>query len=220
MQKLKHIAIAGNIGAGKTTLAKKLSAHYGWKTEFEAVENNPYLKDFYENMPQWAFHLQVYFLNSRLNQVKRIREKEATVIQDRSIYEDCHVFAKNLYQSGNMSDRDYQNYLDLFDSMSPVITPPDLLIYLRADIPKLVEQIQKRGRDYEESIRIDYLKNLNQHYEEWIQAYDIGKLIIIDVNQLDYLNNIEDFALVVSKIDTEVHGLFSHEPKSSSFMPK
>jgi deoxyadenosine/deoxycytidine kinase len=211
MDQLKHIAIAGNIGAGKTTLANKLSHHYGWRTEFEAVEDNPYLVDFYSDMKQWAFHLQVYFLNSRLNQVKRIRESEHTVVQDRSIYEDCYVFAKNLHEQGNMSDRDYHNYLELFDSMSPVITPPDLLIYLRADIPKLVGQIEKRGRDYEETIRIDYLKNLNKHYEAWVKQYDIGKLIIIDVNQLDYLNNVEDFALIVSKIDTEVHGLFSSQ---------
>lgn len=209
MEQLKHIAIAGNIGAGKTTLANKLSHHYGWKTEFEAVEDNPYLVDFYNDMKQWAFHLQVYFLNSRLKQVKRIRESEDAVVQDRSIYEDCFVFAKNLHESGNMSDRDYNNYLELFDSMAPVIRPPDLLIYLRADIPKLVGQIEKRGRDYEETIRIDYLKNLNKHYEAWVKQYDIGKLIIIDVNQLDYLNNVEDFALIVSKIDTEVHGLFS-----------
>ncbi|ADR22760.1 deoxynucleoside kinase [Marivirga tractuosa] len=211
MDQLKHIAIAGNIGAGKTTLANKLSHHYGWKTEFEAVEDNPYLVDFYKDMKQWAFHLQVYFLNSRLQQVKRIRESEHTVVQDRSIYEDCYVFAKNLHESGNMSDRDYHNYLELFDSMAAVITPPDLLIYLRADIPKLVGQIEKRGRDYEETIRIDYLKNLNKHYEAWVKQYDIGKLIIIDVNQLDYLNNVEDFALIVSKIDTEVHGLFSSQ---------
>ena len=211
MQKLKHVAIAGNIGAGKTTLAKKLSHHYGWQTEFEAVENNPYLADFYSDMKQWAFHLQVYFLNSRLNQVKRIRENNHTVVQDRSIYEDCHVFAKNLFESGNMSRRDYQNYLDLFDSMSPVINPPDLLIYLRADIPKLIGQIEKRGRDYEETMRIDYLKTLNQHYEDWIKRYDLGKLIIIDVNQLDYLKNVEDFALIVSKIDTEINGLFSNQ---------
>lgn len=209
MDQLKHIAIAGNIGAGKTTLANKLSHHYGWRTEFEAVEDNPYLVDFYNDMKQWAFHLQVYFLNSRLQQVKRIRESEHTVVQDRSIYEDCYVFAKNLHESGNMSDRDYRNYLELFDSMAAVITPPDLLIYLRADIPKLVGQIEKRGRGYEETIRIDYLKNLNKHYEAWVKQYDIGKLIIIDVNQLDYLNNVEDFALIVSKIDTEVHGLFS-----------
>jgi deoxyadenosine/deoxycytidine kinase len=211
IDQLKHIAIAGNIGAGKTTLAKKLAHHYNWKTEFEAVEDNPYLVDFYDDMKQWAFHLQVYFLNSRLNQIKRIRESDQTVVQDRSIYEDCYVFAKNLHESGNMSDRDYRNYLDLFDSMSPVVTPPDLLIYLRADIPKLVGQIEKRGRDYEETIRIDYLKNLNKHYEAWVKQYDIGKLIIIDVNQLDYLSNVEDFALIISKIDTEVHGLFSHQ---------
>lgn len=211
MERLKHVAIAGNIGAGKTTLAKKLAHHYGWQTEFEAVENNPYLIDFYKDMKQWSFHLQVFFLNSRLNQVKRIRENEHTVVQDRSIYEDCYVFAKNLHQSGNMTERDYRNYLDLFDSMAPVITPPDLLIYLRADIPKLVGQIEKRGREYEESIRIDYLKTLNQHYEAWIKQYDLGKLIIIDVNQLDYLHNVEDFALIVSKIDTEIHGLFSYQ---------
>ncbi len=211
MDKLKHVAIAGNIGAGKTTLAKKLSHHYGWETEFEAVEDNPYLEDFYKDMKQWSFHLQVYFLNSRLNQIKRIRDNNKIVVQDRSIYEDCFVFAKNLHFSGNMTNRDYQNYLDLFNSMSPVITPPDLLIYLRADIPKLVGQIEKRGRTYEESIRIDYLKTLNQHYEEWIKQYNIGKLIIIDVNQLDYLSNVEDFALIISKIDTEMNGLFSHQ---------
>lgn len=211
MQKLRHVAIAGNIGAGKTTLAQKLSHHYGWQTEFEAVENNPYLADFYQDMKKWAFHLQVFFLNSRLNQVKRIRENSHTVVQDRSIYEDCFVFAKNLFESGNMSERDYNNYLALFDSMSPVVTPPDLLIYLRADIPKLIGQIEKRGRDYEETMRIDYLKTLNQHYEDWIKSYDLGKLIIIDVNQLDYLKNVEDFALIVSKIDTEMHGLFSNQ---------
>ncbi len=211
MQRLKHVAIAGNIGAGKTTLAQKLSHHYQWQTEFEAVEDNPYLVDFYADMKQWSFHLQVYFLNSRLNQVRRIREHELTVVQDRSIYEDCYVFAKNLFESGNMTERDYHNYLALFNSMSPVITPPDLLIYLRADIPKLVDQIEKRGRNYEETMRIDYLKTLNQHYEEWIKGYDLGKLIIIDVNQLDYLQNVEDFALIVSKIDTEINGLFSHQ---------
>jgi deoxyadenosine/deoxycytidine kinase len=211
MQKLKHVAIAGNIGAGKTTLAQKLSHHYGWETEFEAVEDNPYLVDFYNDMQKWAFHLQVFFLNSRLNQVKRIRENSNTVVQDRSIYEDCHVFAKNLFESGNMSERDYNNYLALFDSMSPVINPPDLLIYLRADIPKLIGQIEKRGRDYEETMRIDYLKTLNQHYEDWIKNYDLGKMIIIDVNQLDYLKNVEDFALIVSKIDTEINGLFSNQ---------
>jgi deoxyadenosine/deoxycytidine kinase len=211
MKKLKHVAIAGNIGSGKTTLAKKLSHHYGWEPEFEAVENNPYLADFYQDMERWAFHLQVYFLNSRLQQVMRIRKSEKTVVQDRSIYEDSYVFAKNLHSSGDISDRDYQNYLSLFNSMAEIVEAPDLLIYLRADIPKLVSQIEKRGRDYEEKMRLDYLKKLNAHYEDWIKDYDLGKLIVIDVNQLDYLNNVEDFALIISKIDTEVHGLFSHQ---------
>jgi len=204
-----HVAIAGNIGSGKTTLAKMLGKNYRWDVQLESVDDNPYLKDFYEDMTRWSFHLQVYFLNSRFNQVARIRESEGSTIQDRTIYEDCYIFAANLYKSGYISQRDYNNYLDLFKSMIKHVQPPDLLIYLKADIPKLVANIQKRGRDYEELIRIEYLKNLNKHYEEWIGSYDLGKLLIIDVNHLDFVNNVEDYAYVLEKVDLEVNGLFS-----------
>ena len=203
-----HVAIAGNIGSGKTTLAKMLGKTYGWDVQLESVEDNPYLKDFYEDMSRWSFHLQVYFLNSRFNQVARIRENDRGTIQDRTIYEDCHIFAANLFKSGFISERDYNNYLELFNSMVKHVHPPDLLIYLRADIPKLVANIQKRGRDYEELIRIEYLKNLNSHYEEWIGNYDLGKLLIIDVNPLDFVSNVEDKAYILEKVDLEVNGLF------------
>ncbi|MBL3658204.1 deoxynucleoside kinase [Fulvivirga sediminis] len=204
-----HIAICGNIGCGKTTLAKMLSKHYNWQAELESVDNNPYLSDFYEDMPRWAFHLQIYFLNSRFNQIKRIRRSNKTTIQDRTIYEDAYIFAANLYKSNYLNDRDYQNYLALFESMIEHVQAPDLLIYLKADIPKLVSQIEKRGRDYENAIRLDYLKNLNQHYKEWIDKYKDGKLLVIDVNNIDYVANTEDFAHIVNKIDVELHGLFS-----------
>lgn len=203
-----HVAIAGNIGSGKTTLAKMLGKRYGWDVQLESVEDNPYLKDFYEDMNRWSFHLQVYFLNSRFNQVARIRESEGGTIQDRTIYEDCHIFAANLHKSKFISDRDYNNYLELFNSMIKHVQPPDLLIYLKADIPKLVANIEKRGREYEELIRIEYLKNLNSHYEEWIANYDLGKLLVIDVNNLDFVNRVEDFAYVLEKVDFEVNGLF------------
>ncbi len=206
-----HIAISGNIGSGKTTLTDKLAKHYGWEAQFEAVDNNPYLADFYEDMLRWSFHLQVYFLNSRFNQIIRIRESEKSVIQDRTIYEDAHIFAANLKKSGLISERDYANYLELFNSMTKFVKAPDLLIYLRADIPKLVSQIQKRGRSYENLIRLDYLKNLNEHYEEWIANYDKGKLLIIDVNHLDFVTHVEDFSEIVSKVDLEINGLFSKQ---------
>ncbi|NVK83286.1 MAG: deoxynucleoside kinase [Cytophagia bacterium] len=204
-----HVAIAGNIGSGKTTLAKMLGKTYGWDVQLESVEDNPYLKDFYEDMSRWSFHLQVYFLNSRFNQVAKIRETERGTIQDRTIYEDCYIFAANLFKSGFISERDYNNYLELFNSMLKHVQPPDLLIYLRADIPKLVANIQKRGRDYEELIRIEYLKNLNSHYEDWIGSYDLGKLLVVDVNNLDFVNNIEDKAFILEKVDLEVNGLFA-----------
>ncbi|HSJ67126.1 MAG TPA: deoxynucleoside kinase [Anditalea sp.] len=203
-----HIAVSGNIGSGKTTLTEKLAKHYGWKAEFEAVENNPYLADFYEDMERWSFHLQVYFLNSRFNQIQKIRESKMSIIQDRTIYEDAYIFAANLKKSQLISERDYQNYLNLFDSMIEYVKAPDLLIYLKADIPKLVGQIGKRGREYENAIRIDYLKNLNLHYEEWIGSYDKGKLLIVDVNNMDFVANQEDFASIVNKIDREINGLF------------
>lgn len=204
-----HIAVSGNIGSGKTTLAIKLAKHYGWQAELEAVENNPYLADFYEDMKRWSFHLQVYFLNSRFNQIQRIRESGISVIQDRTIYEDAYIFAANLKKSNLISDRDYQNYLALFHSMINYVQAPDLLIYLKADIPKLVGQIEKRGRSYENSIRIDYLKNLNSHYEEWIEGYDKGKLLIIDVNDMDYVAYPEDFSSIVQRVDREIYGLFA-----------
>jgi deoxyadenosine/deoxycytidine kinase len=204
-----HIAVSGNIGSGKTTLTEKLAKHYGWKPEFEAVDNNPYLVDFYEDMQRWSFHLQVYFLNSRFNQIKKIRESNFSVIQDRTIYEDAYIFAANLFKSELISTRDYENYLSLFQSMVSMVKAPDLLIYLKADIPKLVGQIEKRGRSYENKIRIDYLKNLNTHYEEWISTYDHGKLLIIDVNDLDFVAKPEDFSTIVNLVDREVFGLFS-----------
>ena len=204
-----HIAVAGNIGSGKTTLSEMLGKHYGWQTEFESVDNNPYLADFYEDMSRWAFHLQIYFLNSRFNQVNTIKAAKGTVIQDRTIYEDAYIFAKNLHTSGNINDRDYDSYLNIFNSMIGFVKPPDLLIYLRADMPKLVQQIQKRGRDYEDAIQLEYLKNLNTHYEDWLGNYKLGKLLVIDVNDMDFVANVDDFSEIVSKIDVELFGLFS-----------
>ena len=209
MSTLKHIAISGNIGSGKTTLAEKLSKHYGWTPLYESVEHNPYLRDFYQDMTRWAFHLQIYFLNSRFRQINEIRANEKTTIQDRTIYEDAHIFAANLRKSGHISERDYHSYLDIFNSMISFVQPPDILIYLKADIPKLVRQIQKRGRDFENAMRLDYLKNLNEHYEEWIGSYKLGKLLIIDVNDLDFVKSIDDFSYVVSKVDYELNNLFS-----------
>ena len=210
MKKLKHIAVAGNIGSGKTTLAEKLSKHYGWQPLYESVDHNPYLRDFYGDMERWAFHLQVYFLNNRFNQVRTIRASEKTIIQDRTIYEDAHIFAANLHKSKLLNNRDYENYLDLFHSMVSLVQPPDLLIYLKADIPKLVQQIQMRNRDFEFNIKLEYLKNLNEHYEKWIGEYTLGKLLIIDMNPLDFVNNTEDFSTIVSKIDLEINGLFEN----------
>ena len=204
-----HLAVSGNIGSGKTTLTEKLAKHYGWKAEFEAVDDNPYLPDFYEDMKRWSFHLQVYFLNSRFNQLKTIQGSSDSTIQDRTIYEDAYIFAANLYKSNLLSERDYANYKSLFDSMISHVKAPDLLIYLKADIPKLVGQIEKRGRTYETAMRIDYLKNLNSHYEEWIAGYKEGKLLIIDVNNLDFVERPGDFSFIVEKIEREIFGLFA-----------
>ncbi|MDN3203679.1 deoxynucleoside kinase [Algoriphagus sediminis] len=204
-----HLAIAGNIGSGKTTLAEMLGKHLGWDIEFESVDNNPYLPDFYADMKRWAFHLQVYFLNSRFNQIKKIQEKKSNTIQDRTIYEDAYIFAANLYKSGFLSQRDYDSYLSLFNSMIPHVKAPDLLIYLKADISKLVGQIEKRGRDYETTMRIDYLKNLNKHYEEWISSYREGNLLIVDVNELDFVERPTDFSFILEKVNREIFGLFS-----------
>ncbi len=204
-----HLAVSGNIGSGKTTLTEKLAKHYGWRAEFEAVDQNPYLPDFYEDMKRWAFHLQVYFLNSRYNQIRKIQESPISTIQDRTIYEDAYIFAANLYKSKLMTERDYHNYRSLFDSMISHVKAPDLLIYLKADIPKLVGQIEKRGRSYETAMRIDYLKNLNSHYEDWIGDYKEGKLLIVDVNDLDFVDRPEDFSFIVEKIEREIFGLFA-----------
>lgn len=203
-----HIAIAGNIGSGKTTLTALLSKQMGWKALFESVDDNPYLDSFYEDMKRWSFNLQVYFLNSRFRQVVDIRKSTKTIIQDRTIYEDAYIFAPNLHSMNLMTTRDFDNYLSLFELMSSFIQPPDLLIYLRASVPTLVSQIQKRGRDYEETIRIDYLKKLNERYEEWITSYTAGKLLIIDVDNTNFTDNPEDLGIVIEKINAEIHGLF------------
>ncbi len=203
-----HIAIAGNIGSGKTTLTGLLSHHYSWETHYEDVDDNPYLNDFYEDMTRWSFNLQVYFLKSRFSSVLKIRESGTTVIQDRTIYEDAHIFAPNLHEMGLMSTRDFNNYFDLFNLMSKLIEPPDLLIYLRASVPTLVRQIQLRGREYESSIRLDYLTSLNKRYEEWIENYDLGKILIIDADNLDFQNIKKDLSYVIDKIDAQIHGLF------------
>lgn len=209
----KHIAVAGNIGSGKTTLAEKLSKHYGWTPLYESVDHNPYLRDFYDDMTRWAFHLQIYFLNSRFTQVQQIRASEKTIIQDRTIYEDANIFAANLRKNGHINERDYQSYLDIFHSMTSFVQPPDLLIYLKADIPKLVHQIQKRNRDFEFNIKLDYLRTLNEHYEEWIGGYKLGKLLVIDVNNMDFVERVEDFSEIVGKIELELNSLFSDQYK-------
>jgi deoxyadenosine/deoxycytidine kinase len=203
-----HIAIAGNIGAGKTTLSQMLAYHYGWEPHFEVVDNNPYLADFYEDMKRWAFNLQVYFLNSRFASVLDIRKSGKTVIQDRTIYEDAYIFAPNLFEMGLMSRRDFDNYLALFELMSSMVNPPDLLIYLRASVPTLVRQIQMRGRDYENNIRLDYLKHLNERYESWINGYKNGKLLIIDVDNIDFIKNKSDLSLIIDKVNANINGLF------------
>lgn len=203
-----HIAVAGNIGAGKTTVTKLLAKHYKWSPHFEDVDENPYLNDFYEDMQRWSFNLQVYFLNSRFNQILEIRNSGKTVIQDRTIYEDAFIFAPNLHSMGLMTTRDFDNYFSLFQLMSKLVQAPDLLIYLRASVPKLVQQIQQRGRKYENTIRLDYLKRLNERYEAWISNYNLGKLLVIDVENTDFTNNQEDLREVINKIDAEIHGLF------------
>lgn len=203
-----HIAIAGNIGAGKTTLTNLLAKHYGWDPHYEDVVDNPYLDDFYHQMDRWSFNLQVYFLNSRFRQVLQIRESGKAIIQDRTIYEDAHIFAPNLHAMGLMSNRDFQNYSSLFELMQELVGAPDLLIYLRSSVPNLVGQIHKRGRDYENSISIDYLSRLNERYEGWIQGYDKGKLLIVDVDNLDFVDQPEDLGCIITKIDAEIHGLF------------
>jgi deoxyadenosine/deoxycytidine kinase len=203
-----HIAIAGNIGSGKTTLAGLLAKHYGWEAHYEKVDENPYLIDFYEDMQRWSFNLQIYFLNTRFNQILKIKNSGKTIIQDRTIYEDAHIFAPNLHSMGLMSTRDFETYFSLFNLMTSLLDPPDLILYLRASVPTLVNQIQKRGRDYENNIRLDYLKKLNDRYDSWIDSYNLGKLLTINVDDLNFSESKEDLRKVIDKIDAEIHGLF------------
>jgi len=205
---IKHVAIAGNIGAGKTTLSALLSKHYNWDVHYEDTSTNPYLSDFYNDMHRWSFNLQIYFLNSRYRQILEIRDGDRTVIQDRTIYEDAEIFAPNLHSMGLMSKRDFENYRDLFKLMVSQVKGPDLLIYLRSTVPTLVKHIQTRGRDYEGSMSLDYLKKLNERYESWISNYTEGKLLIIDVDNLDFKNKKEDFGSIVEQVDREINGLF------------
>ena len=205
-----HIAIAGNIGSGKTTLTKMLTKRYGWTPRFEPVDNNPYLSDFYADMSRWSFNLQIYFLNKRFKEVVEISKSDDTIIQDRTIFEDAKIFAPNLHAQGLMSDRDFANYSDLFDLMISLVKLPDLMIYIRSSIPNLVNQIQKRGRDYEQTIRLDYLKGLNDRYEEWIKDYK-GHLIIIDGDNCKFGENPHDFKTVTDQIDAKLYGLFPME---------
>lgn len=208
MTSIKHIAIAGNIGAGKTTLSELLAKHFNWEVHYEDANTNPYLSDFYDDMNRWSFNLQIYFLNSRYQQILEIQNGDKTVIQDRTIYEDANIFAPNLFEMGLMSKRDFDNYKTLFDTMTQQINPPDLLIYLKGAIPTLVEHIQDRGRDYEGNISLDYLKRLNEKYNNWIDGYDIGKLMVVEIDSIDFLNNSEDFGKIVQQINAELFGLF------------
>ena len=203
-----HIAIVGNIGAGKTTLTELLAKNYGWEPLYEAVDNNPYLEDFYSDMKRWSFNLQIYFLNSRFRQVVEIQKGGRNIIQDRTIYEDAFIFAENLHDMGLMTTRDYENYQNIFENITSFIRPPDLLIYLKASIPTLVNNIHRRGREYEVGIRLDYLSKLNEKYQKWINGYKLGKLLILDKDNLDFANNTEDLATVVEQIEREIHGLF------------
>jgi deoxyadenosine/deoxycytidine kinase len=207
-KKPKHVAIAGNIGAGKTTLTEMLSKHYRWIPQFEDVDHNPYLTDFYDDMPRWSFNLQIYFLHGRLNQILEIQNGTETIIQDRTIYEDANIFAPNLHEMGLMSKRDFDNYFGFFSTIKSMVQPPDLLIYLKASVPTLVSQIQKRGREYEENIRLDYLKKLNDYYNKWIENYTEGPLLVIDCDKNKFGENEEDFGEIISKVDGMLYGLF------------
>ena len=203
-----HLAVAGNIGSGKTTLTTLLAKHYRYTPHFEEVDNNPYLNDFYKDMTRWSFNLQVYFLRSRFSQLIEMKKKGKPIIQDRTIYEDSNIFAPNLQAMGLMTTRDFENYLSLFELMEEFVTPPDLLVYLRASVPTLVAQIQKRGRDYEEAIRLDYLNRLNERYEAWVNTYDKGKILIVNVDKNKFPENPEDLGEIIQQIDSELNGLF------------
>jgi len=203
-----HIAIVGNIGAGKTTLTELLAKNYGWEPLYEAVDNNPYLEDFYSDMKRWSFNLQIYFLNSRYRQIIDIQKSGRDIIQDRTIYEDAYIFAENLHDMGLMTSRDYENYESIFDNITEYIKPPDLLVYLKASVPTLVNNIQRRGREYEIGIRIDYLSKLNEKYDKWINNYKLGKLLILDKDNLDFANNTEDLSSIIQMVEREINGLF------------
>jgi deoxyadenosine/deoxycytidine kinase len=203
-----HIAIVGNIGAGKTTLTRLLAKQMGYEPQFEAVEHNPYLEDFYSDMKRWSFNLQIFFLNSRFQHMLELQKEKRNIIQDRTIYEDAYIFAENLHDMGLMSSRDFENYSNIFENILKFISPPDLLIYLKASVPTLVDNIQLRGRDYEAGIRLDYLSKLNDKYEKWISNYKGGKLLILDKDKLDFENRTEDLAFVMESVDRELNGLF------------
>lgn len=203
-----HIAVAGNIGSGKTTLTGLLSKHFGWDAHYEDIDDNPYLNDFYNDMQRWSFNLQIYFLNTRFNQILSFRRSGKTLVQDRTIYEDAYIFAPNLHAMGLMSTRDFENYFTLFNMLGSLIQPPDLIIYLRASVPALVRQIQKRGRKYEDNIRLDYLKRLNERYEAWIESYQLGKMLIVDVDTNNFIDKPEDMSIVIDKVSASIHGLF------------
>jgi deoxyadenosine/deoxycytidine kinase len=203
-----HIAIVGNIGAGKTTLTELLAKNYGWEPLYEAVDNNPYLEDFYSDMKRWSFNLQIYFLNSRYRQIIDIQKSGRNIIQDRTIYEDAYIFAENLHDMGLMTSRDYENYESIFNNITEYIKPPDLLVYLKASVPTLVNNIQRRGREYEIGIRIDYLSKLNEKYDKWINGYKLGKLLVLDKDNLDFANNTEDMSSIIQMVEREVNGLF------------
>ena len=207
-KKPKHIAVAGNIGAGMTTLTELSSKHYKWIPHFEDVDHNPYLLDFYEDMPRWSFNLQIYFLNSRLRQLTEIQKGTETVIQDRTIYEDANIFAPNLHEMGLMSKRDFDNYYQFFQTLRMMVQPPDLLIYLKASVPTLVGQIQKRGREYEENIRLDYLKRLNEYYNKWIDNYKEGPLLVVDIDKNKFPENEEHLGEIIRRVESELYGLF------------
>lgn len=207
-KKSRHIGIAGNIGSGKTSLTTLLAKHFKWNPYYESVDENPYLNDFYQDMQRWSFNLQIYFLNSRFRQVLEIRNSGRAIIQDRTIYEDAYIFAPNLHDMGLMVTRDFQNYENLFKLMTSLVEPPDLLIYLKSSVPTLVKQIQKRGRDYETTISIDYLSNLNDRYNKWIENYNLGELLVIDADKVDFIENPDDLSNVIDKIDAKLFGIF------------